>query len=101
MYRGETCEDCGFPVSFFVRSYWSADNDLWNDVIGTEENPCGEGVVLCPPCFTVRAREQGVHVHWQPVASPPAIPAHAIRTGGVARWVDERGITREASRQSE
>jgi hypothetical protein len=65
MYRGEVCEDCGFPVAFFVRSYWFAPNDLWNEVVGTEDNPRGEGHVLCPPCFTGRAREHGKHVHWR------------------------------------
>jgi hypothetical protein len=65
MYRGEVCEDCGFPVAFFVRSYWVAGNDLWNKIVGTDDNPRGEGVILCPPCFTGRAREQGKHVHWR------------------------------------
>jgi hypothetical protein len=64
MYRGETCEDCGFPVAFFVRSYWIAPDEIWNEVIGTQGNPRGEGVVLCPPCFTARAEVKGLHVSW-------------------------------------
>ena len=74
MYRGETCEDCGFPVAFFVRSFWVAPDDLWNAVIGTEDNPCGEGVVLCPPCFTVRSEVRGVHVSWWVAALDEALP---------------------------
>lgn len=68
MYRGETCEECGFPVAFFTRTFWNAPNELWNEVIGTEENPCGEGVVLCPPCFVVAARGRGVAISWLAVA---------------------------------
>jgi hypothetical protein len=64
MYRGETCEDCGFPVAFFTRSYWIAADDLWNEIIGALDNPRGEGVVLCPPCFSGRADVKGIHVHW-------------------------------------
>ena len=67
MYRGEICEECGFPVAHFVRSYWSAPNELWNEVTGTEGNPRGEGVILCPPCFTEQAREKGRHVSWRAV----------------------------------
>ena len=65
MYRGEVCEDCGFPVVFFVSSYCLAPDDLWNAVVGTDDNLRGEGVILCPPCFTGRAREQGKHVAWR------------------------------------
>jgi hypothetical protein len=64
MYRGEVCEDCGFPVSFFVRTYWNADHDLWNGVVGTKDNPRGEGVILCPPCFTDRANRRDIRVYW-------------------------------------
>lgn len=65
MYRGETCEECGFPVAFFTRSFWNAPNDLWNEVIGTPENPRGEGVVLCPPCFVIAAGRKGIFVSWR------------------------------------
>jgi hypothetical protein len=68
-YRGEVCEDCGFPVSFFTRSYWNAPPDLWKEVVGTQS---GEDVILCPPCFTLRAWQRDIHVHW--VACSKTLP---------------------------
>ncbi|MDF2751693.1 MAG: hypothetical protein K0S82_75 [Gaiellaceae bacterium] len=59
MYRGEVCEDCGFPVAFFVSSYWTAPDELWLAVMGTDAG------ILCPPCFTGRARDQGKYVSWR------------------------------------
>jgi hypothetical protein len=41
------CNECGGhnPI-------WSAENDLWNDVVGS---PYG---ILCPVCFDLKAREK-------------------------------------------
>lgn len=36
---------------------WWVDDDLWNRFVGTPDNPRGEGVVLCPSCFTRRVVE--------------------------------------------
>jgi DNA-directed RNA polymerase subunit RPC12/RpoP len=44
------CQECGTEYL-----PWSVEDDLWNGVIGTEENPRGEGTVLCPTCFVRRA----------------------------------------------
>lgn len=64
-YDGEYCNDCGMPVAFYVRTFWSASNELWNRVVGTIDNPRGEGIILCPPDFVTRAKERGIHVCWK------------------------------------
>ena len=46
----ETCDECGGPNP----GSWSAPNDLWNATVGTPDNPRGEGLILCPTCFTRR-----------------------------------------------
>jgi hypothetical protein len=61
MYRGETCDECGMAVAFFTRSYWNATDELWSKVMETSAG------VLCPPCFTIAAKEKGISVHWQAV----------------------------------
>jgi len=45
---------------------WFAPNALWNAITGTPDNPRGEGIILCPNCFTAKvpaliaaAREEG------------------------------------------
>lgn len=40
------CQECGRenPV-------WWVDNDIWNAVMGTPDNPRGEGNIVCPSCF--------------------------------------------------
>ena len=45
----QTCQECGRenPV-------WWVDDELWNAAVGTRDNPRGEGIVLCPSCFTRR-----------------------------------------------
>jgi len=68
-YDGEICQECGFPVAHFVGSYWSAPNELWNLVMGTPDNPRGEGDVVCPPCFTRLAEKAGYHVSWRAVGA--------------------------------
>lgn len=52
---GDTiCQQCGGdnPV-------WFTSNDEWNRIVGTPDNPRGEGVVLCPTCFAARVAEDG------------------------------------------
>ena len=78
MYRGETCEDCGLPVAFYVRSYWHAPNELWNAVIGTPENPRGDGVVLCPSCFIIRADARAIPVCFKAERMGDTTPAAAV-----------------------
>ena len=48
--RERVCQRCGRenPV-------WWVDDDLWNETMGTPDNPRGEGIIICPSCF-VRAR---------------------------------------------
>lgn len=43
------CEKCRGP-----NPTWSADNDLWNKVIGS---PNG---ILCPTCFFILAESKGI-----------------------------------------
>ena len=40
------CQKCGGenPV-------WWVEDDIWNAVMGTLDNPRGEGVIVCPSCF--------------------------------------------------
>lgn len=48
------CLDCGRPCPV-----WSADNALWNETVGTRDNPRGEGILLCPTCLMYRAVAPG------------------------------------------
>lgn len=61
-YECEICQACGRPVGRCTGSWWEADDAMWAHVVG---NPQG---VLCPPCFTAKADEAGVPVHWKVVA---------------------------------
>jgi hypothetical protein len=56
---GERCQDCG-------RSYplWHAEGDLWDRVQGNR------GGLLCPSCFSRRARESGLSVEFRAVPFP-------------------------------
>lgn len=47
----EKCQSCTerYP------QVWFADDKSWNAVIGTEENPRGEGQMRCPECFLKEA----------------------------------------------
>jgi hypothetical protein len=47
------CQKCGaenWP--------WYVPDDLWNGVVGTEDNPRGEGTILCVTCFVLHARAE-------------------------------------------
>lgn len=57
----EICQDCGGPVFRRVGTWWSAPDELWCEVVGTEYG------ALCPPCFTARCDAKGLLVFWQPV----------------------------------
>jgi hypothetical protein len=61
MHSGENCDNCGMPLVFFTRSFWSTDNELWVKVTGLESG------ILCPPCFTDLARSKGIHIRWKAV----------------------------------
>ena len=56
-YRGEVCQECGFPVSYSTGpTWWEAENDHWREVMG------GEGGVLCVPCFVRLCQSKGQFV---------------------------------------
>lgn len=57
-YDGEICRDCRQPVVDHSGSFWSAPDDLWDEVWGAESG------ILCQPCFVARARSMGIHVAW-------------------------------------
>lgn len=75
MYDGEICQDCGLPASHGIGvTFWNAQNELWNLVMGGPDAPDDPGGVLCCACFWRRCREQGIHISWEAVvyASNPA-----------------------------
>lgn len=45
------CKKCGGK-----NVVWSADNDLWNELMGTT------GSIICPQCFDKLAKEKGVSI---------------------------------------
>jgi hypothetical protein len=47
------CQKCGRdnPV-------WWVDDDIWNRVMGRPDNPRGEGIIVCPSCFSRDLFEQ-------------------------------------------
>jgi hypothetical protein len=68
-YRYEMCHDCGGRVMPHTRSWWETDNDLWIEVVAPKHIEIGKthrvgGGVLCPPCFTDRARAKGISISW-------------------------------------
>ena len=67
-YDGETCQDCGVPVVFFIgQTYWHAKHALWNLVMGGPRATDDPGGVVCPRCFTVRCDKLGIFIHWEAV----------------------------------
>lgn len=67
-YSGEICQECGLPVSLGIGgTYWSAENDLWNYVMGGPDATDDPGGTLCPRCFTTKCNELGIYVYWSPV----------------------------------
>jgi hypothetical protein len=46
----ESCQDCGDLYDYV----WSAENDLWNEVVGSPEG------FLCAPCFTRRCAAKNI-----------------------------------------
>ena len=64
-----TCQRCGRP-----NPVWHTDNDLWNRIMGSPDNPRAEGVIVCPSCFAEAAgtsvwsfRPQSDLAHPEPV----------------------------------
>ena len=65
-YGGEICQECGLPVSLGIGgTFWNAPNDLWNLVMGGPEAKDDPGGTLCPRCFTLACRAQGIHISWR------------------------------------
>jgi hypothetical protein len=75
-YDGEICQDCGNAVRHHTGSCWRTSEEVWNAVMGRATG------ILCPPCFTKRARAVGVRVLWE--AMPEA--------EWDARWQHECGL---------
>ena len=57
----EFCNDCGVRQPLI----WRADNALWLQVYGSV------GGVLCPKCFSRRARDLGMLIEWTPTVYEP------------------------------
>lgn len=56
------CADCGVPTNARIGdAYWLTSHFLWGLIVGTEQ------IVLCPGCFTRRARRCGVPVRWRAI----------------------------------
>ena len=58
----EFCAKCGIRQPIV----WRASNDLWFVVTGKAEG------VLCPKCFTDRARALHLLLEWEPSIDQPA-----------------------------
>jgi hypothetical protein len=65
-YDGELCEDCDQPYSDTV--WFAEDDSLWPEVTawplrhGTDPGPG----LLCPACFSRRAKAKGIKLRWNP-----------------------------------
>ena len=51
----EFCRDCGIRQPLV----WYADNDLWEEVSFSK-------AILCPKCFTYRAKQLDIMLVWKP-----------------------------------
>lgn len=60
------CDRCG--RSNWRRAWWDDTNKVWEAVAGNV-NGCRHGC-FCPDCFTILAREKGIHLTWKPVIVP-------------------------------
>jgi hypothetical protein len=58
--RDEThpCSDCGESYYERMGGYWLTDDEMWQYVVGDST------LVLCPRCFSRRARRAGRSVRW-------------------------------------
>lgn len=78
----QKCDSCGRSASWcLAKTYWFADNDLWNEVSG------GPNGVMCPPCFTLAAEIKGIAVGWR---AGRVGEIEADRTALKAVWDDMR-----------
>lgn len=50
------CGRCGHRMRF----NYSAVSEIWNQVVGTDDNPRGEGIILCIDCFIELCQSMGV-----------------------------------------
>jgi hypothetical protein len=61
LYDSEVCHECGRPVMRGIASWWHAPDELWLRVGGQERG------ILCPACFSERARNEGLLVYYEAV----------------------------------
>lgn len=72
-YRYEICDRCGRPSSTGIggrvdnepTTYWFADSELWNLVIGGPFATDDPGGIRCPRCFEDECRQRGIHIGWR------------------------------------
>lgn len=58
----DRCQDCDGP-----NVVWRAPNEVWNEIMTRvdKSNPRGEGVIVCPRCFALRAERSGFLAVWE------------------------------------
>jgi hypothetical protein len=92
-YNSEFCFDCGRPY----RLVWWADPPLWVECCPE----WGVGGLLCPSCFTVRARAVGRLVTWHPhvewIADSVERWKRAENHIDYEQWEDREGFQKEAA----
>ena len=70
---GEVCKRCGQNVADTAITWWSAPEELWLRVEGSEAG------IRCITCFTKDCDEKGILIYWQAVedgtAATPSISA--------------------------
>lgn len=70
-HDGEVCHRCGRVVVDFTGSFWHASDELWDMVVARPERFGGPDFgILCPPCFTQLADNNGILIRWEPHPEP-------------------------------
>lgn len=72
----ERCDRCGALVHASCPTYWYAENEFWNTIYGSSDNPCGDGIIRCIACFTNDCADAGHPICWVPraIGSEPVLP---------------------------
>ena len=50
------CQRCNHRMRF----NYAATNECWNKVVGDEDNPCGDGHIICVDCFIELCQEKSI-----------------------------------------
>lgn len=87
-YNGEICCDCDLPVARGIGTYWRANDELWERVVGELVDPA---LILCPACFAERAHKRGLLVWWEAALDDRQPSDEKVHAANCATRLNEPG----------